>query len=588
MLREEHGSQQGLWWSLSPLIAGRDRVRVGRFNGRRKKWEYPASGERDLTAVVPSAPAAVMLYDSRGLCRTLVIDVDVEGVDGVDLVHEVLWLLQHVGANTVVDRSPAGRHHVYVPLRDGLSVQDASELARAFAKRFVGVDPMPHITGAVSGCIRTPGSVHKDGGVQELVTDFQAARRALLVRNGSDVVAGLREALSEEIALVRREAMALAAPSAGGEDAVVEAAFTGRVLSERLVVLAREGDFVSAGYRSASEGRMAVLCGAVRAGMSYADVVMRIEDGRWPGLASLFSSAVQRARLLNREWRKAQVFVAASGPGVKRVRSCNTSGGEVTRGASAAPSDGVRAAHAQLRVLRSVLGAVEVEEFRGRSGLIARFLLRALIAAAHSTGSVRVSFGVRSLALGVGVDPSTVARGLQVLRDCEDPWLVLVDRAEGRKADVYELRVPERHRERAEGVSGARGKIYGLRPVFRELGAVAALVFEAIERGESSVSGIAAVSGVARSSVYDVLGVLEAWDLVQRGEDGELIACPERLERAAELLGCLVVVAVLVERFRRERRLWVAFLSRHRADEGWWSSLMDTGPPPSWRESLAA
>ncbi|MGP5697338.1 hypothetical protein ACTXPB_18305, partial [Brachybacterium alimentarium] len=274
-------TEQQSAWLLAPLFAGRSRVRIGRWDGRKDKWGYSTRDERDLTDDVPAKPAAVLLYNSQGLCRTLVVDADVPGAAGRELLHRVVALLERCGASVIVDRSPAGKHHVYVPLRDGLSVDDAGTLAKALARRFPGVDPLPHTTGAVSGCIRPPGSPYKDGtGWQELVTPLDTARRVLLTRNGSEVLGALRRELSEELAEGAREAITLARPLEDLEDeaSVLHAPFVGRVMAPRFVALAREGLFQAAGYSDRSTARMAVLCAAVRSGMRFADVTARVED----------------------------------------------------------------------------------------------------------------------------------------------------------------------------------------------------------------------------------------------------------------------------------------------------------------------
>ena len=123
MVRRTVTEDQESLWALGWFIAGRSRVRVGRWDGRKAKWQYSTRDERDLTTEVPSAPAAVLLYNSQARCRTLVVDVDVPGAPGLELVHQVVALLERCGAKVVVDRSPVGKHHVYVPLRDGLSVE---------------------------------------------------------------------------------------------------------------------------------------------------------------------------------------------------------------------------------------------------------------------------------------------------------------------------------------------------------------------------------------------------------------------------------------------------------------------------------
>ena len=588
MVRPGVSEAQASAWSLAAGLAGRSRVRVARFNGRRGRWEYPRTREVDLTADIPREPAAVLLYNSHGFCRTLALDVDVEGTEGAALTHRLVALLQRCGGSVIVDRSPAGRHHVYLPLRDGLSAVEAAELARAVARRFPGVDAQPHVTGAESGCIRPPGSVHKRGGFQELVTDLDTARRVLLVRNGSDVLGALRRVLSEEIAQIRRDQMALAAPAPVDAVDSVDALPLGgqRVLSERMARLAQSGAFEEAGYRSASEGRMAVICAAARAGLDFGGIVARMEDGRWPGLAAMFHNVSgDRHSRLGKELVKAQKIVAAT-PRPTSVRQCNTSAAfNVTRGAGTGRSarEIEIDEHRFIRRWRAVLAEVERSEFAGSRGVHVRLLLRALAAAAHQVGSRHVSFGVRSLSVSMPVDASTVARLLEALRESADPWIVQVKAAEGVEADVYELRIPERHRALAERVELPAGKVHALRPVFVELGAAAALVFEAIERGASSVLEASRRSGISRSTAHEVVGMMRSWGLVEI-ERGRLVARPDRLDVVAERVGAVAVVAEVIRRHRHERALWRAWLSGARGQEtqAWWVHVLEAGPPDRW------
>ena len=581
-------TEQEAAWELASLIAGRPVVRWGRRNGRRGgKWEYSARSERALTAAVPSVPAAVMLYDERGSTRTLVADVDVPGREGAAAAHAVVALMQRCGGRVVVDRSPAGKHHVYLPLRDGITVEHAVRVVKALALRVPGVDALPHATGAVSGCIRPPGSPYKDGaGFQELVTDLDTARRVLMTRNGSDVLARLEAELSEELAQVARASMRLVRPveELEADRGALDAPLVGRVLSPRLASVAREGLWEQAGYPDRSRARMAVLCGAARAGMTHVDVVARVEDGRWAGLASLFQNATTPwRRLIVHEWRKALVFVGTSEGSSRSVRSCNTSEVEVTRGAPGGLSISRFDAHRAVRSWRAVLHEVERGELAGRAGLAARFVLRALAAAAHEKGTTTVEFGVRSLSLSCPVSESTVSRVLVELREQEDPWIVLEQDASGTRADVYSLRIPSRHRHLVERAGLVKGRSQALRPAFREFGAAAALVFEAVERGASSVLAASTTSGIARSTTHEIIGELEAWGLIERDETGALVARPDRLALVAERLGVPVAIAATIARFARERAAWRAFLAHvsRPVEESWWASVLSGAPPPS-------
>lgn len=585
-----HPAAQQDAWELANLFAGRPRVRVAHYDGRRKKWQYPAQREQHLTAEVPKAPAAVMLYDAHGMCQTLVADIDVEGNDGARLTHNVVAFLERCGAKVIIDRSPAGKHHVYVPLLDRLSVHEATELVSALARRFPGIDPLPHATGAVSGCIRTPGSPYKDGqGYQELVTDYDTTRRTLMQRNGAHVTAALTRALGNEIAAYRREKMHLAKPVAELEaDNPVERLPLGEVvLSSKITMIVREGLYAEAGYSDRSRARMAALTAARRAGLDLKGVITRIEDGRWAGLAAMYQNATTpwRRLLASTEWPKAVALVGRTPKKTRgsqqpheTVQYCNTSKDlKVTRGE---PHHTTLDEHRFLRHVRHALHAALPHEFRTREGRTLAYVLRALLAAAHQTGSRYVEFGVRSLSLSLPMDHTGVSRALTTLREQDDPWITLERGGHGTKADLYQLHIPERYRE-SEDAALEPGKIHALRPAFRVLGVAAAEVFEAVERGHRTPHAIARATGLSRTTVYEHVGIMKAWNLLTDNSD-ELEAHPERLTSVAEHLGVDVFLAQRHQIIRQQRRRWLNYLTRFtRENDAWWDmTLGRAGPLP--------
>ncbi|WP_052293852.1 hypothetical protein [Sanguibacter keddieii] len=76
---------------------------------------------------------------------------------------------------------------------------EARELVEALARRFPTIDAAPHRS-ARSGCIRTPGSRHKSGGHQQLVTTLASALDILSRPNPADVVEAMRIRLAPQIA----------------------------------------------------------------------------------------------------------------------------------------------------------------------------------------------------------------------------------------------------------------------------------------------------------------------------------------------------------------------------------------------------
>ncbi|MFB9957038.1 hypothetical protein [Cellulomonas denverensis] len=147
--------------------------------------EYRAADERRLTDRLPAKPAAVRVYGHDGSCSTLFLDLDSSrgGADAVarEATRLVKWLAE-CGARVIEDVSPNGGRHIYVPLAQRLDLAAAREIVEALALRFPTIDASPHRS-ARSGCIRTPGSRHKTGGHQQLVTTLATAVDVLHRRN---------------------------------------------------------------------------------------------------------------------------------------------------------------------------------------------------------------------------------------------------------------------------------------------------------------------------------------------------------------------------------------------------------------------
>jgi DNA-binding IclR family transcriptional regulator len=84
---------------------------------------------------------------------------------------------------------------------------------------------------------------------------------------------------------------------------------------------------------------------------------------------------------------------------------------------------------------------------------------------------------------------------------------------------------------------------HALRPAFRELGHVAAFVFEAIEdERAATITTLLQAAGISRNAVSAGVDVLAAHGLVEHSPTG-LVAHPERLGPVAELVGALALAA---------------------------------------------
>lgn len=560
------------WAACAPLLAGAPRVRLG--SRRAGGIQYRDRDERTLTTVVPSAPAAVRIYGDDGTCRALCFDLDASRggparvlADAARLVRE----LEDAGARVVTDVSPNGGRHVYVPLASRLDFASARELVEAVAASYPTLDPGPHQS-LRTGCIRVPGSVHASGGHQELTMSLNVAVDVLRRPNAPDVVARIREAYQSQIAALRAAQVPLTVSEAPTDPHSTAA--RGRAVSARLVHIARDGIYDTSRYASPSEARQAVIAGAAAAGWQLADVAVRLTDGRWPGLAALYArySPKQRHGALARDWHNAQRHIAREhdSPGENdTVRRSNTSAQDSQGGATHLGDE-----HAFIRTWRACLRTTEQHRFPGRKWYGARFVLRALGEAAHKTGSRYVSFGTRSLAVAAGLDHSTVSVLLHELGNAG--WIDRVEQGRGETADLYALTLPEDLAERAPGLRWDRGQVHALRPAFRELGHVAALVFEAVEVGRGqTITQLVDATGISRRAVHEAVELLAAWALLERAP-GVLLPHPDRLLRVAEHLGALEAVAQQLRVYAAQRRAWRAYLTRHEdaeprdVDETWW------------------
>lgn len=218
-----------------------------------------------------------------------------------------------------------------------------------------------------------------------------------------------------------------------------------------------------------------------------------------------------------------------------------------------------------VRAWRNALSSLEKNRYPGRAGLVRRLVLRALAEAAHKTGSTTIEMGVRSLAIATGTDHTTVAAHLRALREEPDPFLTLLEEGRGTHGDLYELRIPDAAAQHADTAAWRPGKAHALRPAFRELGVVAAYVYETIEHAvePGHTLQITRATGIARSAVTAALDTLAAWGLIERTVGTWHLRPGACLHATAEALGVLEAVATQITRYRAERAAWRAWLNRH-------------------------
>jgi hypothetical protein len=476
-------------------------------------------------------------------------------------------LLTGCGLRYVHDVSPSGGRHLYVPLAERLPGPQARELVDALARLAPSLDPSPHQNPS-TGCIRVPGTLHKRGGHQELVTPLSAAYDILRRRNGTAQLAALRRALAPELRRGREQSdrraalghQALVKEGPCGVQAAAAATPRGGWQSP-LRATAVTGLYDTVRYPSASEARMAVMTHLAACGWTLEQVRGEL-TGQFPGLAALYQSPRQLEKLLDREWSKA-LQRTTDGVGRTSTRKSDTSPTQPTGGQTSAAS-----IHQLVNDLENVLYAVLDDRFAalGREGLSLRFLLRALLGYMRTKETDVLDVGCRTFATALGKHHGTIARLLPRLAALSDGIVTRIAQARHKHADVYLIALPEQHQELARQLTWRKGKIFGIRPVFRKLGDAAALAYEAIERAKDSptTADIVRHARISRSTAENVLAEMAGYGMIHR-DTGQRwhITHTTSLPRLARRLGVDQDVAAQITLHRLQRAAWHAYLDRH-------------------------
>lgn len=558
-------------WSLAPMIAGAPTYRLGRWIGGRFQYPRPQNPPQ-ITAALPTRPAAVPIHGADGSVVTLCLDLDTsKALQGVvdDDAQRLGKLLESCGIRYVADVSPSGGRHLYIPLAERMSGPEVRELVEAMALVAPSLDPSPH-QNVTDGCIRVPGSAHKSGGHQILTTSLVAAYDILRRRNSTTAVAALRLALAPELRRARqlkdRTAKIAAAATAHGIRPVPMGGS-----QSPLRVLARTGLYNTAKYASPSEARMAVLNHFAACGWTLAQVRLEL-GGQFPGLAALYTNTDRQERLLDAEWAEANRWIQKPGTqstGRRTTRINDTSLPEPTGGASRTSSKA--AVHQLVNDLENVLYSVldhRLKE-RGREGLSLRLLLRAVLGYMRTMETDLLDVGCRTFASALGKHHGTISRLLPMLQQASDGILTKVADARGRNADTYVIQLPQHFEQLAQELSWRSGKIHGIRPVFRALGDVAALVYESIERGRHSptTAAIVRTTGLSRTAVETALGAMSSYNMIERRHGQWRIVAGTSLTALARRLGTLDDAAEQISRHRKQRGAWHAWLDRNLVPE---------------------
>lgn len=542
----------------------------------------------------PPAPAAVNTYDRTGTARVYTFDLDAKPTPGRTVtdardqvardITRLRVALRTAGLDFFIDRSPSGGYHLYVPVAGSLTKGDVDHADQLIERWLPSFDKMPH-TSLTHGCIRIPGSPHRAGGVQKLVSpdawalplDGEAAEaelnRALTLltrrpnhrQRWDTFVAALVDRtavphLAERAtAGLRLAPAAIERPRAADLRDLEIAALphleprTGRRTEPTGMWkrLAHEGHGTSV-YATASQTRFAVLLSAVSAGMTALDVYLRAFHGDWPGLGRCYSRyghAHVRASF-KRDWLCAVAIEKQrrTEPPREPVQNGTTSGQET----HAAPHSGW------------VRGWLEAAEERARVrgwSLGVRAVLAGLAFMSADQGSPAISVGNRSLAVAVNMDQASVGKILRRLMDRDsDPLISMGAEATGVYARELVLQMPDDDLG-AGSRPWRRGPLHVVRPVFYALGHAAAFTYAALEsdRTPGSARQIAQAAKLSPTTASAALKTLAEFDLARQTSDGWVLGSADAAD-VGERLGGEALKTARVVKHRAERREWHRWL----------------------------
>lgn len=569
------------WELLASKLAGRPRMRLAKD----RDGKFPARHERALSNKLPIQPAAVMVYALNGTCKALMLDFDY-GRNGGEIDEQTLAFMEDLnlaGLRFISDYSPSGGRHFYLPLATPIPQSRARSLVEAIALRHSTLDPGPHRS-VTSGCIRVPGSAHKTGGHQKLSMPVEAALSILEAPNHTSKLQRLEQMYAAELDTRGRYESDFTVTTSNQE---IRETAAGGQMSLNALEIARTAQWHVGAYSSPSEARMAVVASAVRAGLDHAGITLRMNNGTWPGLKELYGKyrPAAASKTLMREILKAQKL-----PTLDRTTSVhrNNTSQPTTQGGQPKSQSEFR----YLRVLRNAVHLLDKRYNNTRGDFQKRLVLRALVEAGFKAGSRFVEFGARALALATGLDHSTVSRHLRDLRGENDPVIVLLRKAQGRTADLYQLQIPVDLSASAHAISYRPGKIHALRPVFRVLGYPAAFILERLEQEDSTAVQLSEHTGLSKSMVHEALLTLRSWNLVESCAFGWTRVRSVSLQLLAEALGATEQVAQQQAVYKAQRVIWHRWLASRFSPavtlatehDDYPFELFDPGPDPDNRE----
>lgn len=521
-------ARQLLWEQCTRLWSPRALVRVDPDN------QHRYTGTARIGASPPAIPWALYLADRVGEFRLLAFDFDA-GRHGAPAAlsdaDRLAGVLDELAVPFLRVRSgDAGGQHIWVRLSGGAPAAQVAEMARRLRAFYATLD-----TGALSnpatGCVRAPGSPHRNGGHARPHLDGAALTAALDAMH--------KGAPPQVVEWLSARHPALPTTNTAHDPTpvrairVVGAGTTLKLACPRRPVPDRARAILSSPPDEGvdrSAVAHSVLLSLARAGHGFDDALEAVRTA--PGLVRLREDLARCGPgEVERQWTRA-VESAARYPQV------------ATHDPAAAPNSDTES------VLQSMEKAIAADTARwaGQGGPSDLRILCALIVLARQARTTRLDIDCRRLAQLAAVAASTVSRRLRVL--ARDGWVSLVKAGEGTRASCWQLHAPSNNDSVVIGATQGEPAPRSLAPDLLlahnthdlwsqplGLGGHAARTHWHLLAGISSIAALSAATGYSPRTVAVHLRQLVTVRLLDgRGRPARDLAAA--LDTAAQTLGC--------------------------------------------------
>ena len=506
------------WATIGAHITQTNLARISADNGN----TYPKSTETTTPTTLPAAPTASRIYiqtpTGEWATHCIVFDLDAKKhhtpEDVTNDAHKLTTALATAGIETITDTSPTGGRHVYIPSHHRIPGPLAQDLVdRLKAHLNLTTCDITPMRGYRSGIIRTPGSPHKNGGHQTLITPLSEAHRIL--EQGNRTINFAHYACTLPVAIKNNpidptiyEPNTDTSPAAALQHGWDTYARTGRYTHLKTAKGHR--------YPSASEARLGFLAYLYRTGYDYPTLHKHIQNNTWPALTDAYTkySPEERTRLITREWA-----LATTEHSTRRARTPKTPANPIhyllrtttAPWATKASNSRKRDRQTAIRQWATLTETHGTALYGGsEAALSLRLVLKALATQAYRAGSTVFTCSYRTIRLYTGLSLGTIRNVLTRLLNEETPLLKLAYQGSMNRPNTYRLLIPDTHAQLAT-TSYIKGIISPLPQAFYALDKAAWFIFNTFtRRNKHTLAELACITGISARRVARVARVLVA------------------------------------------------------------------------------